>query len=63
MSPAGFKMLGMHHVGYMKKIREGRSSRFAVYAANGAEIVLMDLDRDAAFATVRENNMEPFSVH
>jgi hypothetical protein len=63
MSPADFEMLGMHHVAYVKKIGGHDCTRFGVYAANGAEIALMDVDRDVAFATVRQHDMEPVSVH
>ena len=63
MSPADFEMLGMHHVAYVKKIGDSDSARFGVYAANGTEIALMDVDRDVAFATVRQYDMEPVSVH
>ena len=63
MSPADFRMLGMNFVAYVKKISNSDAERFGVYAANGAEIALMDVDRDVAFATVRQHNMEPVSVH
>ena len=63
MSTADFEMLGMHYVAYVKKIGNSDAERFGVYAANGAEIAVMNVDRDVAFATVRQQNMEPVSVH
>jgi hypothetical protein len=63
MSPTDFEMLGMNHVAYVKEISDGTSRKFAVYAANGAEIALMETDRDVTFAAVRQNHMEPVSVH
>jgi hypothetical protein len=63
MSAADFEMLGMHHVAYVKKIFDGDVPRFAVYAADGTEIALMEADRDVTFAAVRQNDMEPVSVH
>lgn len=63
MSATDFEMLGMDHVAYVKKIGGGQSPRFGVYAANGAEIALMEADRDVTFAAVRQNDMEPVSVH
>ena len=63
MSPTDFEMLGMDHVAYVKEVSDGTSRKFAVYAANGAEIALMEADRDVTFATVRQNHMEPVSVH
>ena len=56
-------MLGMDHVAYVKKVSDGTSPKFAVHAANGAEIALMEADRDVTFAAVRQNDMEPVSVH
>lgn len=63
MSPTDFEMLGMDHVAYVKEVSDGTSRKFAVYAANGAEIALMEADRDVTFAAVRQNHMEPVSVH
>tara|TARA_R110002072_G_scaffold185280_10_gene342095 strand:+ start:5528 stop:5749 length:222 start_codon:yes stop_codon:yes gene_type:complete len=63
MSATDFEMLGMDHVAYVKQVSTGKSPKFAVYAANGAEIALMDADRDVTFAAVRQNDMEPVSVH
>lgn len=63
MSANDFEMLGMDHVAYVKKLSGGASPRFGVYAANGAEIALMEADRDVTFAAVRQNDMEPVSVH
>jgi hypothetical protein len=63
MSSTDFEMLGMGHVAYVKEVSDGTSSKFAVYAANGAEIALMEADRDVTFAAVRQNDMEPVSVH
>ena len=63
MSPTDFEMLGMDHVAYVKEVSDGSSRKFAIYAANGAEIALMEADRDVTFAAVRQNHMEPVSVH
>lgn len=63
MSATDFEMLGMDHVAYVKEVSDGTSPKFAVYAANGAKIALIDADRDVTFATVRQNEMEPVSVH
>lgn len=63
MSATDFEMLGMDHVAYVKQLGGGQTPRFGVYAANGAEIALMEADRDVTFATVRQNDMEPVSVH
>ena len=56
-------MLGVDHVAYVKKVSDGTSPKFAIYAANGAEIALMETDREVAFAAIRQNDMQPVSVH
>lgn len=63
MSANEFEMLGMDHVAYVKKLAGGGTPRFGVYAANGTEIALMEADRDVTFAAIRQNDMEPVSVH
>ena len=64
MSANDFQMLGMNHVAYVKQLNKGGGSpRFSVYAANGIEIALMEGNRDVAFATVRQYDLEPVSVH
>ena len=63
LSVTDFEMLGVDHVAYVKKVSDGTSSKFAIYAANGAEIALMETDREVAFAAIRQNDMEPVSVH
>lgn len=63
LSVTDFEMLGVDHVAYVKKVSDGTSPKFAIYAANGAEIALMETDREVAFAAIRQNDMEPVSVH
>ena len=63
MSATDFEMLGMDHVAYVKNLGSDQTPRFGVYAANGTEIALMDADREVTFAAVRQNDMEPVSVH
>jgi hypothetical protein len=38
------------------------TSGYAVHAADGTQIALLP-DRDVAFATVRQHDLEPVSVH
>jgi len=64
MSANDFQMLGMNHIAYVKQLNKLEGSpKYAVHAANGVEIALMEGDRDVAFATVRQHDMEPVSVH
>ncbi|MAI49836.1 MAG: hypothetical protein CMM16_04630 [Rhodospirillaceae bacterium] len=63
LSATDFEMLGMDHVAYVKVVSDGTSLKYAVHAADGSEIALMEADRDVTFAVVRQNDMEPVSVH
>lgn len=63
LSPAEFAALGMHNVAYVKPARrENGRTRYAIHTADGAEVAVV-AERDVAFATVRQNDMEPLSVH
>jgi hypothetical protein len=55
--------LGIEHVAYVKpvKLDDGKTA-FAIHAADGQEMAVM-ADREVAFATVRQNDLEPVSVH
>ncbi len=58
-----FASLGMHDVAYIKpkSLENGRVS-YAIHAADGNEVAVV-AGRDLAFMTVRQNDMEPVSVH
>ena len=55
-------LLGMHDVAYIKAVIDDGVARYAVHAADGAQIAVL-ATRDLAFAVVRQNDMEPVSVH
>jgi hypothetical protein len=55
--------LGMEHVAYIKPVTlEDGKAAFAIHAADGQQMAVL-ADRELAFATVRQNDMEPVSVH
>ena len=54
--------LGIHAVAYIKPIMVDGEHVFAVYSADGREMAIV-ADREVAMATVRENDLEPVSVH
>lgn len=55
--------LGIEQVAYVKPVTlEDGQIAFAIHAADGQEIAML-ADRDVAFATVRQNDLEPVSVH
>jgi hypothetical protein len=55
-------LLGVNDVAYVKRIVEDGNEAFAVHAADGTRIAVMG-NRDLAFLVVRQNDMEPMSVH
>jgi len=55
-------LLGVQDLAYIKPVMVEGKTRFAVHAADGTEIAVL-LDRDVAFATVRQHDLEPMSVH
>ncbi|HVC56625.1 MAG TPA: DUF1150 family protein [Stellaceae bacterium] len=55
-------LLGMHDVAYVKAVIDDGVAQYAVHAADGAQITVL-ATRDLAFAVVRQNDMEPVSVH
>ncbi|MFQ5466556.1 MAG: DUF1150 family protein [Kiloniellaceae bacterium] len=54
--------LGLERIAYVKAITEGSGTVFAVYAADGTQMAVMP-SRELAFAAIRQNNLEPLSVH
>ncbi len=62
MSVADFALFGAQQVAYVKPVVINGVALFAIYAANGQELALVE-GRDLADATVRQNDMEPLSVH
>jgi len=63
MTSDAFAHLGIEQVAYVKPVtlEDGRDV-FAVHAADGQEMAVI-ADREVAFATVRQNDLEPVSVH
>lgn len=55
-------LLGMNDVAYVKPILDNGAEVYAVHAADGTRIAVI-ANRDLAFAVVRQNDMEPVSVH
>lgn len=63
ITAAEFATLGLEHIAYVKPVilDDGRAV-CAIHAADGQEITTVE-DRDIAFATVIQNDLEPLSVH
>lgn len=57
-----FFRLGLDDTAYIKVIQIAGQRVHAIYAADGTPLAMVP-ERDTAFATVRQNEMEPTSVH
>ena len=55
-------MLGMQHLAYVKEVVVEGASGYGIFAADGTQMALVG-DRDLAFAVVRQNELQPVSVH
>ena len=62
ISPQEFALLGMQDLAYVKRVTVNDAAAFAIHAADGTQIALLN-DRELAFATVRQHDLEPVSVH
>jgi len=62
MSARELALFGMQDLAYIKAVMVDGGSGYAIHAADGTQIALLS-DRDVAFATVRQHDLEPVSVH
>ncbi|WP_316976116.1 DUF1150 family protein [Shumkonia mesophila] len=59
---ADFATLGVEDVAYVKPVVVNGAHAYAIHAANGQHLAVVP-NRDLALATVRQNELEPVSVH
>jgi hypothetical protein len=62
ISPREFALLGMQDMAYVKRVTVNDGIGYAIHAADGSAVAVLG-DRDIAFATVRQHDLEPVSVH
>lgn len=62
VTQADLAALAVDHIAYVKSVSNQDDIAYAIHAADGTELAVM-ADRDVAFAAVRQNGMEPVSVH
>ena len=62
MAANDLAMLGMQDIAYVKPVVVDGNAGYAIHAADGTQMALIG-DRDIAFAVVRQNELEPVSVH
>ena len=57
-----FALLGMQDLAYVKQVSVNDVTAYALHAADGTQIAVLP-DREIAFATLRQHDLEPVSVH
>lgn len=62
LSPADFAALGMQDMAYVKETDINGVRAYAVHAADGSQLTVMD-NREAAFAACIQNDLDPVSAH
>jgi hypothetical protein len=62
LSQRAFKALGIEEIAYVKPIVEGIGLTYAIHAADGTRLAVVE-DRLVAFAMIRRNDLEPASLH
>lgn len=62
LSRKDFVSFGLEDLAYVKRVEVDGDTGYAIHAADGTELAVLD-EREAAFATVRQNDLQPVSVH
>jgi hypothetical protein len=62
MSAHELALFGMQDLAYIKAVVVDGTTGYAVHAADGTQIAMLS-NRDIAFVTVRQHDLEPVSVH
>jgi hypothetical protein len=62
MTANDLAMLGVQHIAYVRPVMVDGTAGFAIHAADGTQMAVIG-DREVAFAVVRQNELEPVSVH
>jgi hypothetical protein len=61
ISPREFALLGMNDMAYVKRIVVNDGIQFAICGADGTQLALAPSE-DLAYATIRQNDLEPVSI-
>ena len=62
MTARDLALFGVQDLAYIKRVTVDGTTGYAVHAADGTQIAMLP-NRDVAFATVRQHDLEPVSVH
>ena len=62
ISPQDLMTLGLADLAYVKAVVQDNQEVFAIHAADGRQVAILP-SRSAAETTIRQNDLEPVSVH
>jgi hypothetical protein len=62
MSAQDFLALGVKDIAYLRPIEAPEGTLFAICTADGNQVATM-AEREVALATIRQNGLEPVSLH
>ena len=62
LSPSDFAALGMSDLAYVKPVVYEDKPVYAIHAADGTQMAIV-ADRELAFATIRQHDLEAVDVH
>ena len=62
ISPADFATIGVNEVAYVRKVEGEKGQLYGIFAADGTQLAVA-ASSDLAFAAIRQNEMEPLSLH
>lgn len=61
-APMGLAALGRGQIAYAKAVTVDGNELYAIHAADGEPLAMVE-NRRLAFAVIRQNDLEPASVH
>jgi len=62
MSTQELAFFGIQDIAYVRRVEIKGTVAYAIHAADGTQIAVL-ADRSVAYATVRQHDLEPVSVH
>jgi hypothetical protein len=62
ISPREFALLGMNDMAYVKRVVVNDEAKFAIFSADGMQLALAPSE-ELAYVTIRQNDLDPVSVH
>jgi hypothetical protein len=62
MTSGDFAVFGNGEIAYIRQVSLNGEDAFAVHSADGLTLAVIN-DRDLAVAVVRQNELEPLSLH